>query len=152
MNRLLPLLALLFLVSIPPSAFAQRFEKGWVDVNVGVATAAEDSYTSTRVLTISGEAGGASVAYSLPRGNVSEEQAFTALREFYANEPFVRVVDHLPGTKDSVDTNFCDITVRRVRDRLITVSCIDNLIKGAAGAAVQNLNLMCGFAETTALR
>lgn len=91
-------------------------------------------------------------AYSLPRGNVSEEQAFAALREFYANEPFVRVVDHLPGTKDSVDTNFCDITVRRVRDRLITVSCIDNLIKGAAGAAVQNLNLMCGFAETTALR
>ncbi len=91
-------------------------------------------------------------AYSLPRGNVSEEQAFAALREFYAGEPFVRVVDHLPGTKDSVDTNFCDITVRRVRDRLITVSCIDNLIKGAAGAAVQNLNLMCGFAETTALR
>lgn len=68
MNRSLPLLALLFLVSIPPSAFAQRFEKRWVDVNVGVATAAEDSYTSTRVLTISGEAGGASVAYSLPRG------------------------------------------------------------------------------------
>jgi N-acetyl-gamma-glutamyl-phosphate reductase len=91
-------------------------------------------------------------AYSLPRGDVSEEQAFTALREFYANEPFVRVVDHLPGTKDCVDTNFCDITVRRVRDRLITVSCIDNLIKGAAGAAVQNFNLMCGFAETTALR
>lgn len=91
-------------------------------------------------------------AYSLPRGDVSEEQAFAALREFYAVEPFVRVVDHLPGTKDCVDTNFCDITVRRVRDRLITVSCIDNLIKGAAGAAVQNFNLMCGFPETTALR
>jgi N-acetyl-gamma-glutamyl-phosphate reductase len=90
-------------------------------------------------------------AYALPQGNVGEEQALSALREFYAREPFVRVVDHLPGTKDSLDTNFCDVTVRRVRDRLITVSCLDNLLKGAAGAAVQNLNLMCGFPETMAL-
>ena len=75
----------------------------------------------------------------------------TALREFYDDEPFVRVVEHLPGSKDSSGTNFCDITVRAVRGRLILISCLDNLIKGASGAAVQNFNLMFGYNETTAL-
>lgn len=89
--------------------------------------------------------------YSRPRGKLTEEQALDALRGFYADEPFVRVVDHLPGTKDSAGTNFCDITVRMVRGRIITISCLDNLIKGASGAAVQNFNLMFGFKETTAL-
>ncbi|MGW8256386.1 MAG: N-acetyl-gamma-glutamyl-phosphate reductase, partial [Thermoguttaceae bacterium] len=74
-----------------------------------------------------------------------------AVREYYDGEPFVRVVDHLPGTKDSLGTNFCDITVRLVRGRVLTISCLDNLIKGASGAAVQNFNLMFGYGETTAL-
>ena len=73
------------------------------------------------------------------------------MRDFYAEMPFVRVVDHLPGTKDTRDSNFCDVTVRVVRGRVITISCLDNLIKGASGAAVQNFNLMFGFPETTAL-
>ncbi len=90
-------------------------------------------------------------AYSKPIGNVTEEQLLRTLREFYAEEPFVRVVDHLPGTKDTVDSNFCDITVRLVRGRVITISCLDNLIKGASGAALQNFNLLFGFPETTAL-
>jgi len=92
-----------------------------------------------------------STIYARPSGELSEERALAALRKFYENEPFVRVVDHLPGTKDSVDSNFCDITARMVRGRLITISCLDNLIKGASGAAVQNFNLMYGFPETTAL-
>jgi N-acetyl-gamma-glutamyl-phosphate reductase len=50
-----------------------------------------------------------------------------------------------------VGTNFCDITARLVRGRVVTISVIDNLIKGAAGAAVQNFNLMYGLDETTAL-
>ena len=89
--------------------------------------------------------------YSRPREQVSEDRLFEVLRAAYDNEPFVRVVDHLPATKDATDTNFCDITVRVVRGRVLTISCIDNLIKGAAGAAVQNFNLMYGFPETTAL-
>jgi N-acetyl-gamma-glutamyl-phosphate reductase len=89
--------------------------------------------------------------YCQPAPGVSEESALGALRDFYADEPFVRVVDHLPGTKDTTDTNFCDITARMVRGRLIVISCLDNLVKGASGAAVQNFNLMYGFAETTAL-
>jgi N-acetyl-gamma-glutamyl-phosphate reductase len=89
--------------------------------------------------------------YSRPTGQLTEQQAFQALRDFYASEPFVRVVDHLPGSKDTAQTNFCDITVRVVRGRLLTISCLDNLIKGASGAAVQNFNLMFGYPETTAL-
>lgn len=90
-------------------------------------------------------------AYSRPRPGVTEDKVLETLREAYADEPFVRVVDHLPGTKDTTDTNFCDITARLVRHRVITISCLDNLVKGAAGAAVQNFNLMYGYAETTAL-
>ena len=92
-----------------------------------------------------------STAYSRPVGAVTEEKLFETLRHFYADQPFVRVVDHLPGTKDTSGTNYCDITVRLVRGRVITISCLDNLIKGASGAAVQNFNLMYGFPETMAL-
>ena len=90
-------------------------------------------------------------AYSVPKGSPSEEELLAVLREFYADEPFVRVVSHLPGTKDTMNTNYCDLTVRMVRGRVVTISCLDNLVKGASGAAVQNFNLMFGFAETTAL-
>jgi N-acetyl-gamma-glutamyl-phosphate reductase len=92
-----------------------------------------------------------STTYSQPTKEVTEEQVLDTIRKFYANEPFVRVVNHLPGTKDCTGTNFCDITARVVRGRVLTISCLDNLIKGASGAAVQNFNLMYGFAETTAL-
>ena len=63
----------------------------------------------------------------------------------------MRVVKHLPATKDSVGTNFCDITVRVVRGKILVIACLDNLLKGAAGVAVQNFNLMTGHEETTAL-
>jgi N-acetyl-gamma-glutamyl-phosphate reductase len=81
----------------------------------------------------------------------TDAQLIAAAREFYAGKPFMRIVDHLPATKDSAFTNFCDITVRQARGQAIIISCLDNLIKGAAGVAVQNFNLMCGFPETTGL-
>ncbi len=89
--------------------------------------------------------------YSRPVGELAEEKLLQTFRDFYADEPFIRVIDHLPGTKDSAGTNCCDITARIVRGRVITISCLDNLIKGASGAAVQNFNLMYGYPETTAL-
>lgn len=92
-----------------------------------------------------------STTYSTPTKPIGEEEVLQTLRDFYENEPFVRVVDHFPGTKDSTDTNFCDITARVVRGRVLTISCLDNMIKGASGAAVQNFNLMYGYPETTAL-
>lgn len=90
-------------------------------------------------------------AYATPLGEVDPAALMNLLRERYAQEPFVRVVDGLPSTKDVVGTNYCDITARVVRGRIVTISVIDNLIKGAAGAAVQNFNLMYGFEEGTAL-
>ena len=90
-------------------------------------------------------------AYSVPTREITEQQVFEVWRDAYANEPFVRVVEHLPGTKDSTYTNYCDMTARIVNGRLITISVLDNLIKGASGAAVQNFNLMFGYPETTAL-
>lgn len=92
-----------------------------------------------------------STTYSQPTSVVEEKTVLQTIRDFYADEPFVRVVDHFPGTKDSLGTNFCDITARVVRGRVLTFSCLDNLIKGASGAAVQNFNLMYGYPETTAL-
>ncbi len=92
-----------------------------------------------------------STIYSIPTTQLSDADVLDTLREFYRNEPFVRVVDHFPTTKDTAHTNFCDITARVVRDRLITISTEDNLIKGAAGQAVQNFNLMFGYPETMGL-
>jgi N-acetyl-gamma-glutamyl-phosphate reductase len=89
--------------------------------------------------------------YAQPRAVVTEHDLLALYRSFYAESPFVRVVGHLPATKDSAFTNFCDITVRVVRGRILVLACLDNLIKGAAGVAVQNLNLMLGCPEETAL-
>lgn len=74
-------------------------------------------------------------------------------RDFYKGRPFVRVSDDgkLPQTKDVTFTNFCDIGVKVTGNTLIVVSCIDNLTKGAAGQAVQNMNIIAGFAETEGL-
>ena len=89
--------------------------------------------------------------YSRPLATVQEADLFELFRTFYAPHPFVRIVKHLPATKDAANTNFCDITLRVVKGRILTISCLDNLIKGAAGAAVQNFNLMHGFSETMGL-
>ena len=89
--------------------------------------------------------------YATPKGPAVEHDLLDLYRAFYARSPFVRVVGHLPATKDSAFTNFCDITVRVVRGRIVILACLDNLIKGAAGVAVQNFNLMFGHPETTAL-
>ena len=89
--------------------------------------------------------------YAQPKRTAVEHDLIELYRSFYSDSPFVRVVGHLPGTKDSAHTNFCDITVRVVRGRILVLACLDNLIKGAAGVAVQNLNLMLGCAEETAL-
>ncbi len=89
--------------------------------------------------------------YARPLDELTQATALTALREFYKGKPFIRVVEHLPATKDVAHTNFCHITARRAGGRLIVLSVTDNLIKGAAGVAIQNFNLMNGFDETTGL-
>lgn len=91
------------------------------------------------------------VSYSRPTRELTESEVLGLLRDSYAGHPFIRIVQHLPATKDTAHTNFVDITARLVKSRLVLISAEDNLIKGASGAAVQNFNLMFGFPETTAL-
>ena len=74
-----------------------------------------------------------------------------AYREFYKDQPFVRVIDSIPATKNVAHTNFCDLSVRINRGRIVVFSAIDNLIKGASGVAVQNMNLMLGLDQRTGL-
>jgi N-acetyl-gamma-glutamyl-phosphate reductase len=97
------------------------------------------------------ERGILSVIYARPTRAITESEVLGALREFYAGQPFIRIVNHLPATKDTAHTNFVDITARVVKNRVLLISAEDNLIKGASGAAVQNFNLMFGFPETTGL-
>ncbi len=77
-------------------------------------------------------------------------------KEFYAGKPWVRVfaTPKLPQIQFSLHTNYCDIGFCLAEDghRLVLVSCIDNLLKGAAGQAVQNMNLMYGFKEREGLQ
>jgi N-acetyl-gamma-glutamyl-phosphate reductase len=73
--------------------------------------------------------------------------------DYYADEPFVKIVEAPPHTKHTLGSNFCHIypTVDPRTGRLIVVSCIDNLVKGAAGQGVQSMNVILGLPETTGL-
>jgi len=94
-------------------------------------------------------------AYLTPLKPLSIERILALYAEFYARAPFVRVMEKgtLADTKNVLGLNYCDISVV-VDDRtgrIVVISAIDNLVKGAAGQAVQNMNLACGFPETTGL-
>jgi N-acetyl-gamma-glutamyl-phosphate reductase len=73
--------------------------------------------------------------------------------DYYADEPFVRIVDAPPHTKHTLGSNYCHIypTVDLRTGRLVVISCIDNLGKGAAGQGIQSMNIMLGLPETTGL-
>jgi N-acetyl-gamma-glutamyl-phosphate reductase len=89
--------------------------------------------------------------YATPHRAFSEDQLLELFREYYTEAPFVRVVSHLPATKDCSGTNFLDVTVRMIRSRIVVLACEDNLVRGASGVAVQNFNRMYGHDERTAL-
>ena len=74
-------------------------------------------------------------------------------KDFYKDEKFTHVVDTPPMTKHTLGSNDCIIypTVDIRAGRLMVVSCIDNLVKGAAGQAIQNMNIMCGMPEDSGL-
>jgi len=91
--------------------------------------------------------------YAKTKERNSCEEIITIYNDFYSEEPFVRIKkdNKLPKTKDVANTNFCEIAIRVVDERVIILSSIDNLLKGAAGQAVQNMNIMYGFKETSGL-
>ncbi|OGX08013.1 MAG: N-acetyl-gamma-glutamyl-phosphate reductase [Omnitrophica WOR_2 bacterium GWA2_47_8] len=83
----------------------------------------------------------------------SAEKLYSEYVKFYKTEKFVRVLDlgEQPELKSVVQTNYCDIGLAVDKKMLVVTSAIDNLVKGAAGQAVQNMNIMCGFKEDEAL-
>jgi len=94
--------------------------------------------------------------------DVTEEELFDAFADAYADEPFIRLVDHLPNVKDVRDTNYCDISVRLTpgsktpgsgggRPTVVVFVAEDNMVKGASGQAIQNMNAVFELDETTGL-
>ena len=91
--------------------------------------------------------------YGTPRAGVTEEDIRAVYQQTYADEPFVRVVNTPPHTKWSYGSNTCFVypMIEPNSGRLIVISAIDNLVKGAAGQAVQCANIMYGLPETQGL-
>jgi N-acetyl-gamma-glutamyl-phosphate reductase len=96
-----------------------------------------------------------STTYVRLRGGRAVEEIVSLYRQFYARAPMVRVYDAgaMPEIQAVARTNYFDVgfALDPATNRLIVISALDNLAKGAAGQAVQNMNLMYGFPEETAL-
>ena len=96
-----------------------------------------------------------STIYATLRKNVSVADLLDIYKEFYKDEKFVRIykMEMFPNISSVRGSNYCDIglTVDKRTGRVVIISTIDNLIKGAAGQAIQNMNLMCGLKEDTGL-
>lgn len=98
-------------------------------------------------------------AHVMPTRPIDDKELWSIFRETYHGEPFVRLVKdkvglyRFPDPKILAGTNWCDVGFERDEhsDRIVVISAIDNLMKGAAGSAVQCMNLMCGFEETAGL-
>lgn len=103
--------------------------------------------------------GALATAHVFLKAKLEDKDIWKALRQVYGEEPFIRIVKEAEGThrfpepKRLAGTNYCDIGFQRDEKshRLVVISAIDNLMKGAAGQAVQAFNLMHGFAETEGL-
>ncbi len=94
-----------------------------------------------------------STIYARPTQPVTQDRLGDLYRKFYGSEPFIRILNAPPTLKAVARTNFCDIfpSVSADGKTVIVFSAIDNLIKGASGQAVQNLNIICGFDECEGL-
>jgi N-acetyl-gamma-glutamyl-phosphate reductase len=89
--------------------------------------------------------------YVRPSRDVTEDEVRELFEDAYREDPFVELVDSPPGVRDVRDTNLCRIHVTAVNNTVMAFAAIDNLWKGAAGQAVQDLNLMLGYDETEGL-
>jgi len=92
-----------------------------------------------------------STIYCQPKGKADNNQLLKLYRDFYKDEPFVQLRCEAPAVKDVAGTNYCHIFVTSVKGRIVCFSAIDNLVKGASGQAVQNMNIIFGLEETLGL-
>jgi N-acetyl-gamma-glutamyl-phosphate reductase len=83
---------------------------------------------------------------------ISNDQLAKLYNSFYINEPFVQVCKDAPGVKDVAGTNYCHIFATCVKDKIVIFSAIDNLVKGASGQAIQNMNILFGLQESLGLK
>jgi N-acetyl-gamma-glutamyl-phosphate/LysW-gamma-L-alpha-aminoadipyl-6-phosphate reductase len=96
-------------------------------------------------------------AHLFVKPEITEKDIWKVYRQVYGQEPFIRIVKEkqgiyrFPEPKILAGTNYCDIGFELDETRLVVVSAIDNLMKGAAGQAVHAMNVMCGFEETAGL-
>ncbi|WP_192347089.1 N-acetyl-gamma-glutamyl-phosphate reductase [Algoriphagus sp. Y33] len=92
-------------------------------------------------------------AYAKVTGDMNQEKLTEIYRDFYQDKPFVRLRNQAPGIKDVRGSHFCDVfpVWDERTERVIVISVIDNLLKGAASQAVHNMNLMFGLAESEGL-
>jgi N-acetyl-gamma-glutamyl-phosphate reductase len=101
------------------------------------------------------ERGMLSTIYINLKKKASTKDFIELYKETYRQEPFVRVLPEgeLPSINKVVNTNYCDIGIKvdERTSKLIVVAAIDNLLKGASGQAVENMNIMCGFDEKEGL-
>jgi len=93
-----------------------------------------------------------STVYTQPKKNVDNKQLFDLFSDFYKDEPFVQMRKDAPAVKDVVGTNYCHIFVACIKGRIVSFSAIDNLVKGASGQAIQNMNIVFGLEETLGLK
>jgi N-acetyl-gamma-glutamyl-phosphate reductase len=94
-----------------------------------------------------------STCYARLTNGATQAQVDEMYREFYRDEPFVPVVPVAPSTKQTWGSNECHVfpVVNQKAGMLVVISALDNLVKGAAGAGVQNMNVMFGLEETAGL-
>jgi len=95
-----------------------------------------------------------STIYAKPIHRINKNKVYEILKSYYSIHPFVNIVDKLPGVKDVCGSNYCNIYADVDEDKkiIVLVSVIDNLIKGASGQAVQNMNIMFGYDQVTGLK
>ncbi len=92
----------------------------------------------------------ATVALTLS-SSIAEGELFKLYEDFYKDCPFIRLRKDSPDLAQVVGSNFCDIGIKVRGQQVVAIAAIDNLVKGMAGQAIQNMNLMLGLPETTGL-
>ena len=86
------------------------------------------------------------------KSDVTVEEINEVYKIYYKNHPFVHISENEISLKEVINTNKCILHVSKVNDKVLITSIIDNLIKGASGQAIQNMNLISGFEEMTGLK
>ena len=83
--------------------------------------------------------------------NTSEEDIIFSYQDFYKDAPFVKISTQPIDLKQVVNTNYCLLHIQKIENKILVTSCIDNLLKGAAGQAIENMNLQFDFPQETGL-